>query len=86
MLSHVALASISLTRAFPCCTALVLAALSLSFTHFSWAARTTVIMAALLLCARLHRFLMLSLTFSVLLAHVDFSDVRRCSGASPATI
>ena len=46
MLSHVALASISLTRAFPCCAALVLAALSLSFTHFSCAVRTTVIMAA----------------------------------------
>ena len=40
----------------------------------------------LLLCARLHRFPMLSLTFSVLLAHVDFYAVRRCSGASPATI
>ena len=46
MFSHVALASISLTRAFPCCAALVLAALSLSFTHFSCAVRTTVIMAA----------------------------------------
>ena len=41
---------------------------------------------ALLLCARLQRFPMLSLTFSVLLAHVDFSAVRRCSGASPAAI
>ena len=46
MLSHVALASISLTRAFPCRAALVLAALSLSFTHFAWAVRTTVIIAA----------------------------------------
>ena len=43
MLSHVALASISLTRAFPCCAALVLAALSLSFTHFSCAVRATVL-------------------------------------------
>ena len=46
MLSHVALASISLTRAFPCCAALVLAALLVSFTHFSWAVRTPVIIAA----------------------------------------
>ena len=35
MLSHVALASMSLTRVFPCCAALVLTALSLSFVHFS---------------------------------------------------
>ena len=34
MPSGVGLASISLTRAFPCCAALMLAALSLSFTHF----------------------------------------------------
>ena len=46
MLPHAALASISLTRAFPCCAALVLAALSLSFTHFAWALCTTVIIAA----------------------------------------
>ena len=40
----------------------------------------------LLLCARLQRFRMLPLMFSVLLAHVRFSAVRGCSGPSPAAV
>ena len=40
----------------------------------------------LLLCARLQRFRMLPLMFSVLLARVRFSAVRGCSGPSPAAV